>query len=355
MIDLRNKIKDIINKETENSRFSVLNNESVQLIQQIFNNYEVTHDLEQNFNDLPKDADLIFVVAPTGAGKDSLVNKINHENPDKNYIELNMDMFRHYFSAFTQNFSEFQDKTFAQKTNEFSYEMYYTIQEILLEEFPGTNIIITGTLWQTDWIEETLEKYKANEYTNYDITISSLAVPSKDSAFSIIKRYISIIDNGIEKIDDNGKLVYLSDFVPGTARYTSLEYHDETFKKFPENLEYFQNLFENKKYIDHMKVYKRSNKENNYFENTLVYSSDDKNLEKSAVQVVKELRNTKSQITKEDVSDLCDRIKNKKNRKYLEEQDLLQEILDDLLIIFDNKEKTNEKEKTEQNTDDARI
>ena len=89
MIDLRNKIKDIINKETENSRFSVLNNESVQLIQQIFNNYEVTHDLEQNFNDLPKDADLIFVVAPTGAGKDSLVNKINHENPDKNYIELN--------------------------------------------------------------------------------------------------------------------------------------------------------------------------------------------------------------------------------------------------------------------------
>ena len=355
MIDLRSRIKDIIDIERKNNRFFVLNGDSVNLIQQIFDNYEITHDLKQNLSNLPKEAELILVVAPTGAGKDSLVNRINYENPEKNYIELNMDMFRHYFSKFIEDTDELKDKTFAEQTNEFSYEMYYTIQEILLQEFPGTNIIITGTLWQTDWIEETLKKYKDNEYTNYTTTISSLAVPSKDSAFSIIKRYVSIVDNEVKKINDDDELIYSPDFVPGTARYTSLKYHDETFEKFPINLKYFQNLFENGKYIDCMKVYKRANKENDYSENTLVYSSDLDESGEDAVQVVKKIQNAVSQITEEDIIDLCDRIKDRKNMKYLKNQDLFNDIVRDLSNICIVKKEQDRKEEFKESTEDIKF
>ena len=32
---------------------------------------------------------MIFVAAPTGAGKDTLVRKLTSQNPDKNYVVLN--------------------------------------------------------------------------------------------------------------------------------------------------------------------------------------------------------------------------------------------------------------------------
>ena len=334
MIDLKDKIREIINQELDSGRFFFFFETSVNLIEQIISNYEVTNNLSQDFSNLPKKADLIFVAAPTGAGKDSLVSRLNYANPDKNYIELNMDMFRHYFSKFIPDV-QLHDRTFAEQTSEFSYEMYYVIQEILLTEFPGTNIIITGTLWKTDWVEETFKKYKANENTDYKITLASLAVPEKDSAFSILKRYVSIVDNGIIGKDNNGNIIYSEDFLPGSARYTNLDYHNATFDKFPENLKYFQDMFQRGELIDCMEVYKRSAKESDFSENTLVYSSENpEQANISALDVIMQLRNSDSQITQDDIFSLFEVLTDDKNQAYFKGQKVIEEIIFDLAEIL---------------------
>lgn len=334
MVDLRDKIREIIKQETDNGYFSVLNDSSVDLLQQILNNYEITHGLHQDFDNLPKQADLIFVAAPTGAGKDTLVIRLNKANPNKNYIELNMDMFRQYFSKFIPNV-KLQDKTFADQTSEFSYEMYYVIQEILLSEFPGTNIIITGTLWKTDWVEETFKKYKENQNTNYQITLASLAVPEKDSAFSILKRYVSIVDHGIIGKDENGAIQYSPNFSPGSARYTDLDYHNSTFERFPKNLEYFQDMFQRGELVDKMEVYRRSKLEEDFSENTLMYSSENsEQADTTALEMVIKLRNSDSQITQDDIFTLFELLTNEKNKAYFKSQNVIEEIIFDLAEIL---------------------
>lgn len=334
MVDLNDKIKNIINQEIESKRFSVLDESSANLIRQIISNYEEKNNLRQNFENLPKKAELIFVAAPTGAGKDSLVARLNNANPEKNYIELNMDMFRHYFSRFIPDV-KLQDRTFADQTSEFSYEMYYTIQEVLLTEFPGTNIIITGTLWKTDWVQETFEKYKQNKNTDYSITLASLAVPEKDSAFSILKRYVSIVDTGILGKDEDGKEIYSKDFLPGSARYTSLDYHNATYDRFPESLRYFQNMFEKGELIDCMKVYRRSKKELDFSDDTLVYSSDNiMQSDQNALDTVIKLRNSESQITQDDIFSLFEVLTDSKNQSYFKSQNVIEEIVFDLAEIL---------------------
>ena len=99
MNDLKDKIKAIIELETKLGHFSVLDTkESPVLIQQILSNYEEEGCIKRQDSDLPqekKNGELIFVGAPTGAGKDYLVAKISSQNREKRYVELNMDIFRH--------------------------------------------------------------------------------------------------------------------------------------------------------------------------------------------------------------------------------------------------------------------
>lgn len=319
MINLREKIKAIIKRETENNHFCELNlDSSVELIQQIFENYEITNDLHQDFSNLPKKGELVILVAPTGAGKDGLVIRLNAQNPEKKYIELNMDMFRHYFPMFISDSSILRDKTFAKQTNEFSYEIFMTIQELLLNEFPGTNIIITGTLRETDWPQRIIENFKQVEHTDYKIKIASLAVPKKESALSVIKRYIEIID------DSNTR----SDFQAGTERYTSLSYHDETYERFPENLKYFETLFKSNpgKLIDSMEVYRRTKSQD---ENNLVYSSDrPEDIEKTATDTISELRKKDFEITTETATYILQKVQ--KHSAYLKSQETFNEVIDDL-------------------------
>lgn len=323
MIDLREKIKGIIEREKKSGRFSVLNDDSVELLQQILSNYEVTNNLHQDFENIPKKAELLLVAAPTGAGKDSLVVRLNHQNPDKNYLELNMDMFRHYYSMFINDVSILHDRTFADQTGKFSFEMYSVIQEILLTEFPGTNIIITGTLNTTDWIENTFRKYKENEFTDYKIKVVALAVPGKDSAFSIIKRYVSIVDSSIDT----------KDFVPGTARYTPLTYHNKTYSEFPKKFEALEKMYNQGKYIESIEVHRRSTNETAYEEDTMEYSSERKEDEgRTAVEALEELRGRESQITQDDIFDLFEMIT--KHKEYFKEQNVLMEIVHDLAEIF---------------------
>jgi len=281
MIDLSEKIKTIIRNETDTGHFSVLDDNSVGIIQQIFNGYEITNDLHQDFENIPKQAELLFVVAPTGAGKDSLVSKLKQKYPDKNYIELNIDIFRHYFTEFISDISTLNDRNFAKQTNEFSYEIYRTIQEILLSEFPGANIIITGTLRETDWVEDTLKRFKANTYTDYTIKMLALAVPYKISAISVVKRYVGTVVKNFQGKETTNYSD--SEFIPGTIRYTSLSYHDDTYRMFPGNLGYFEKTENVNSIIDGFEVYER---------NGITYSSTNpiEGQADSAVQAVENLR-----------------------------------------------------------------
>ncbi len=322
MIDLKEKLKKIIEQETERKHFCVIGSngmleKSVELINKLFENYEKVNDLKQDFSNLPKQGELILLVAPTGAGKDSVVIRLNSKNLEKNYIELNIDMFRHYFPIFIPDSDELTDITFAKKTNEFSYEIYITIQEIILQEFPGTNVIITGTLRENDWIEESIKKYKQNKNTNYKVKILSLAVPENESEMSSIKRYISIVD---DQLNNN------PEFIPGTARYTSKKYHDETYERFPDNLLYFEKKFKETpgKLIDAIEVYRRSKIINDYEENTLVYSSERDN-NKTAVMAVNELREKKAEYNIDEIEMLLD--VTIKNSSYLISQDTYSEII----------------------------
>ena len=326
MSELREKIKNLIEKESDKGHFTVLNtNTNVDLIYQIIKNYEKTNDIKEISEDeeLPKKAELIFIAAPTGAGKDCLVARFNHKNPEKKYIELNMDIFRQYFPAFIDSTEELTDKNFANKTNEFAYEIYATIQEILLQEFPGTNIIITGTLRETDWVEKTFERFKNDEKTNYTVKIACLAVPKKESAISVIGRYIGIVNTQKDRLE----------FYPGTARYTSMQYHDETFERFPINLKYFQDKFaqEPGKIIDEIEVHRRGKNVYELDEDTQVFSSSEDGSQ-SALDAVMKLRLKDYRVSYEEATSIIGRIK--ENMEYLKSQGTLREVVRDLAVIL---------------------
>ena len=328
MKDLREKIKKLIEQETQTGHFSILNTTTnVELIQQILTNYEKHHKLKEDVSDgeVPKKAELVFVAAPTGAGKDALVARLNHQNPEKKYIELNMDIFRHYFPEFIEKTQQLTDKNFAQMTNEFAYEIYYTIQEILLQEFPGTNIIITGTLRETDWVEQTFERFKRDSKTDYDIRLVCLAVPKKESAISVIHRYVGIIDAQKDRLE----------YYPGTARYTSIQYHDETYEKFPKNLEYFQKQFEHQpgKLIDCIEVHRRGKSIGDLKEDTKIFSTAEPNKGRTALEAVNQLRANPYQTTYEEITSIMRKIND--NKSYLASQGTLKEILRDLAVILD--------------------
>jgi len=328
MNDLRDKIRELIEQETQMGHFSVLNTTTnVELIQQIISNYEKTHGLKKvvSEEELPKKAELVFVAAPTGAGKDSLVARLNHQNPEKKYIELNMDIFRHYFPEFIENTDSLTDRDFAKMTNEFAYEIYYTIQEILLQEFPGTNIIITGTLRETDWVEQTFERFKSDPKTDYEVRLVCLAVPKKESALSVIHRYVGIVDAQKDRLE----------YYPGTARYTSIRYHDETYEKFPKHLEYFQKKFEQQpgKLIDYIEVHRRGKSIGDLEEDTKVFSTAEPNKIRTALEAVSQLRAKPYQPTYEEITSIMRKIHN--NKDYLTSQGTLKEILKDLAIILD--------------------
>lgn len=327
MIDLRFKIREIIENEYKNNHFSVLDfGVSVELIQQIFNNYEITHNLNQDKSDLPKHGELIFIAAPTGTGKDTLVRKLNCDNPEKNYIELNMDIFRQYFYYFLDDPGNLNDKKFAYQTNQFSYEIYYTIQELLLNEFPGTNVIITGTLREVDWVENVFRKFKENRNTNYTIKLVCLAVPKKESSFSIIQRYIGIVDTQTKR----------NDFIAGTARYTDLQYHNDTFDRFMDNFIFLEQKFKDNpgELIDMIEVYRRVKNINDLSEDTKEYSSDDSKI--NAEKVIKRLREKKYEISSNNMKNILKLLF--ENSRYLKSQDTLNECFIDLLNLFEAKE-----------------
>ena len=319
MIDskiLNNQISSVLEKGISDGNIQNLTSEDIPLISQIASNFKLSPKSNTN-------AEMLFVAAPTGAGKDTLVRKLTSQNPDKNYVVLNMDMFRHYYKNISKQVNEITDKDFAKKTNDISYEIYYLIEELILNYYQGTNVILTGTMKDTPWIESILKKYKNNKY---DVNLSVLTVPYQESAFSIFERYLNIVETQLHAKTKDDSII----------RYTDLKYHDETFTNFSKNLEYFENY---KELISSVSVYRRDKSIHDLSEDTLIFSSTAPSnfKEPTATATAKSILNSTNIISAERFSKLLELVE--RNADYLKEQGLYNEIGKSLTFIhsLDNK------------------
>lgn len=315
--ELTTKVKSIIESErATNPDIQYLLPEHAGLIAQIVSNYNLTPSSSEK-----QSADMIFLGAPTGAGKDTLVRKLMLDNPDKDFVILNMDMFRHYHEQLSTEHDTISDKQFARKTNQTSYELYYIIQETILREFPGTNVIVTGTMKDLSWVKDIVKRYKNDPKTNYDISLVTLAVPTNESAFSIYERYLSMVDT---RENDDSPL-----------RYTDLSYHNETIRDFINNVRFFEdNMHKNPKnrYFNSIKVYRRHKDMLDLSEDTLIYDSNVPDPTKCATSHIHDIMNSNTPIDGARASYLLDMIK--RNSDYLKSQGLYKEILTDLSKIL---------------------
>ncbi len=315
--DLTTKVKNIIESErATNPDIQYLLPEHAGLIAQIISNYNLTPSTDEK-----PSAEMIFLGAPTGAGKDTLVRKIMLDNPEKDFIVLNMDMFRHYHDEISSTHESISDKEFARKTNQTSYELYYIIQETILREFPGTNIIVTGTMKDLSWVKDIVKRYKNDPKTNYNISLATLAVPTNESAFSIYERYLSMVDT---RDSDSSPL-----------RYTDLSYHNETIRDFINNVRFFEdNMYKNpkNKYFNSIRVYRRHKDMLDLSEDTLIYDSTNPDPQKCATTHIHDIMNSNTPIDSTRASKLLDMIK--RNSDYLKSQGLYKEILTDLSKVL---------------------
>lgn len=317
MSDLSDRIEQIIEKENKNNPdIQYLNKSHTKLITQIISNYNL---LKSN-SDFPE-AKMIFLGAPTGSGKDILVRKIMAEDKSQNYVILNMDIFRYYHNELAKTDEYISDRDFAQKTNQTSYEIYYIIQKIILEEFPGTNIIVTGTIRDLNWVKDIINTFKNDKKTNYSISLVSLAVPVTESALSIFERYLNLVDS--------------RDSSNSPIRYTGLTYHNDTVKEFISNIDFFDTNLKNndgEKIIDSIKVYRRNIDILDDSENNLIYDSNFDNNNNTAAETLRRIMNSNPEINKNRLSKLLDIVN--RNKEYLEKQELYDSIVNNLNSIM---------------------
>lgn len=319
MYYLENTVIKLIQKKRDSGEFTMLTPEnSLKMIIDFLTNLQNDNYITFNPNGFNQKGEVIFLEAPTGSGKDNLFIQLSKQNPEKHYIELNMDMFRKHYKLFISNNESLNDIDFAKLTNQFSYEIFLLIQEILLDYYPGTNIIISGTLRETDWIEDLMKIYKSNQMTKYTLKLITLTISKKEGLYSVIKRYVNIVDEKRKS----------SSFISGTARYTSSEYYSETFDNFATNFGYFVNIFENTpgELIDSIEIYRRNKSLIDFNDDNLIYSSNrEKDKNKNPISTLRTLRDQAYQIPLDDVIDTLNKVK--ENLIYLKEQNTLIDIL----------------------------
>ncbi len=324
MNKLISKIEKLIKYEKiTNPDIQFLKPEHARLIAQIISNYK----LKESSSEKPS-AQMIFLGAPTGAGKDTLVRKIMSDNPDETFVVLNMDMFRTYHNIISGNNDPILDKNYARATNQSSYELYYIIQELILREFPGTSVIVTGTMTDLEWVKEIATRYKLEPNTDYKIQLVTLAVPINESAFSIFERYLNMVDTRGNSTSP--------------LRYTDLKYHNDTIQGFSRNLHILEDELHSKKensLFKSIKVYRRSNDILDLSEDTLIYDSRTPTPDKCAFAHVYEIMHSKYSISPERVSKLFNILED--NSDYLKSQNLYDSIKSDLNNIL-SQEKTTE-------------
>lgn len=320
--ELALKIEKLIENETANNPdIQYLNKSHAKLIAQIISNYNLVPSNEEN-----PQAEMIFLGAPTGAGKDTLVRKIISHNPEKNFVVLNMDMFRHYHNELSNDSESITDIDFALKTNQTSYEIYYIIQEVILREFPGTNVIVTGTMRDLDWVTNIIKRYKKDLRTKYSTSLATLAVPIKESAFSIFERYLNLVNTR----ENNST----------PLRYTSLSYHNDTVSNFLSNMQTVEEANRNpiSKLFDTIKVYRRAKNIFDLSEDTLLYDSSNHDSNSSASSCIRQTMYSSNSISSSRISRLLDIIGN--NAEYLKNQNLYKSILTDLKSLLPQLDKS---------------
>lgn len=318
MNDLNDLLIAKINKKREDGICSFLNEDNSHLVLSMINGLIDRNMINTNSK---QRGEVIFLEAPTGSGKDNIFLQLLAQHPEKKYIELNMDMFRKYYKLFLKDSDKLRDLEYSKKTNQFTYEIFIVLQEMLVELFPGTNIVVSGTLRDIDWNLELMQYYKKHDYV---VKLITLTISRKEGLFSIIKRYVEAVDR---KRKD-------ASFQKGTARYTSFNYFNDTYEKFINNFSYFTNLFFTNpgELIDVIEIYRRNNSLIDFNDNNLIYSSDiDK---ENPIEVIKELRNKEYVLLDEEFNELICLIK--KNYEYLFEQDTLMDILWTLSYLYNS-------------------
>lgn len=315
MDNLIKKVEALIEHEKRtNLDIQHLNASHAPLIAQIISNYNLKPEVPGT---IPS-AKMIFLGAPTGSGKDTLVRKLTADNQDENFVILNMDMFRHYHREITGSSAYISDKNYAKATNQTSYELYYIIQEVILREFPGTSVIITGTMRDFDWVKEIVDRYRNDPKTKYDLSLVTLAVPIRESALSIFERYLRLVDErNVESA------------IP--LRYTDLEYHNDTVHKFAENIRLIEDNFHQDpahRLFDSIKVYRRNKDIFDISEDTLIYDSNRPDPEKCAHAHIASIMHSSPNITRERIAGILEVIK--RNQEYLTSQGLFDSIPKDI-------------------------
>ena len=312
------KTEDLIKYiKSVNPDITYLEPKHAPLIAQIVSNY----NLKQAIPGTKPKAQMIFLGAPTGSGKDTLIRKLEFDDKDTNFVSLNMDMFRHYHNEIIGSNGYVSDKDFAKVTNQTSYELYYITQELILREFPGTNIIVTGTMRDLDWIKEISDRYRFDPNTEYTTSLATLAVPKKESALSIFERYLRLVDSRDK-----------SNSTP--LRYTDLEYHDDSVKKFSDNVHYMEDdLHQNagNSYFSSIKVYRRSSNITDLSEDTLVYDSNNPDPNMCAYAHILSIMNSEPTFSPERICELLEIIK--RNSEYLKKQGLYESIITNIKNI----------------------
>lgn len=326
MPELKALINSLIKKNRTLEDFSILTSEnSLNIIYEFLEKLQSDKSIIYNPYGSGYTGEAIFLEAPTGSGKDTLFRQLSEQNKEKKYVELNMDMFRNNYMAFIPNLDSLNDIDFAKQTNQFSYAIFLLIQELLLEYFPGTNVVISGTLRETDWIEKLMIKYKTDLKTKYTLKLITMAITEKEGLYSVIKRYVDMVDEKKElKIDT-------------PSRYTSSEYYYETFEKFLHNFGYFISIFESssQNLIDSVEVYRRTTTPDSFVDNNLVYSSKHKSYQYyNAISAVTDLRKKPYKIPVSDAIDTVSKIKG--NLDHFQKQGTLADILYSLAPIVKN-------------------
>lgn len=328
MTNLISKIEKLIKYEKiTNPDIQYLKPEHATLIAQIISNYKLKEPTSKK-----PSAQMIFLGAPTGAGKDTLVRKIMSDNPEENFVVLNMDMFRTYHNIISETDDYISDKDYARTTNQSSYELYYIIQELILREFPGTSVIVTGTMKDLDWVKEIANRYRLEPNTNFNIKLVTLAVPINESAFSIFERYLNMVNT---KGSSTAPL-----------RYTDLKYHNDTIQGFSQNLHILEDELHSKKensLFKSIQVYRRSNDIFDLSEDTLIYDSNFPTSDKCAFTHIYEIMHSKNSISPERISRLLSIVE--ANSEYLKSQNLYSSIKEDLHNIVSQEEINQDKTK----------
>lgn len=328
MNNLISKIEKLIKYEKiTNPDIQYLQPEHATLIAQIISNYKLKEPTSQK-----PSAQMIFLGAPTGAGKDTLVRKIMSDNPEENFVVLNMDMFRTYHNVISGSDDYISDKDYARATNQSSYELYYIIQELILREFPGTSVIVTGTMKDLEWVKEIANRYRLEPNTDFNIQLVTLAVPINESAFSIFERYLNMVNTRGNSTSP--------------LRYTDLKYHNDTIQGFSKNLHILEDELHAKKdnsLFKSIRVYRRSNDILDLSEDTLVYDSNSPTPDKCAYTHVYEIMHSKNSISQERISRLLSIIES--NSEYLKNQNLYSSIKADLDNIISQEKDEQDKTK----------